>query len=261
MKAMPMMITLLLQIFFLSSDSYGQTDTISVNRNNLRTDYLKEGTSQFLAYFKDKKTKVIYDHSIGERTIKFGRRDGKEVIIVIQHRHYNDSSTSKYVYTVSDRSSLQTLYDYTSRIASSTEAFNYSAKGVKGADTVKNNTKANFQYSFPNEFPYCSELNVETLCSLPFKRVGQKLAVSFYEPGQDYPPEFHLIAVIGSENVDAVNNTYIDCWVLRMTYDKDNYEYWWISKRRHEFLKLESHSPTGDFYKVKLFNSDENRFE
>jgi hypothetical protein len=186
--------------------------------------------------------------------------NGRDVIIVTQHRHYDDSSTSKYVYTVSDRKTFETLYDYTFRIASGAEGFKYTDKGVSGADTVTNNVKANFSYSFPDVTPFCSELNVETMCSLPFKKIGQKFEISLYEPGLAYPPEYHLVEITGSENIEAVNSTHIDCWIVKLTYDKDNYEYWWISKKNHEFLKLDSFSPTGNFYKVKLFNSAEGRF-
>ena len=239
---------------------YSQVDTISVNKGNIHTEFLKEGSSQFLAWYQDPKTKFISNHGIGERTIKFATVNNRDVIIVTQHRHYNDSSTSKYVYTVSDRKTLQTLYDYTFRIASGAEGFNYTDKGVVGADTVKNNVKTSFKYTFPGVTPFCSELNVETMCSIPFNKLGQKFAISLYEPGLNYPPEFHPVEITGSENIAAVNETKIDCWIVKLTYDKDNYEYWWISKKYHEFLKLESISPTGNFYKVKLFNSAPGRF-
>jgi hypothetical protein len=239
---------------------YGQVDTISVNKKNIHTEFLKEGSSQFLAWYQDPKTKFITNHGIGERTIRFVKINDRNVIIVTQHRHYNDSSTSKYVYTVSDRKTFQTLYDYTFRIQSGAEGFNYTDKGVTGADTVKNNVKASFNYTFPDVTPFCSELNVETMCSLPLKKLGQKFVFSLYEPGLAYPPEYHLVEITGSENIAAVDDTHIDCWIVKLSYDKDNYEYWWISKQRHEFLKLESFSPTGNFYKVKLFNSAPGRF-
>ncbi len=260
-----MKFSILVPVIFLSIivsgfKCFAQVDTISVNKNNLLTDYLKEGTSQFLAYTTDGKTKAITSQSIGERTLKFGRINGRDVIIVIQYRHYNDSTVSKYVYTVSDRQNFKTLYDYTKRIKSGIEAYDYSENGVKGSDTIKNNTKADFEFSFSNNFPYCSELNVETLCALPIKHIGQKMAVNFYEPGLAYPPEYHLIEVTGTEKLNAVNNTQIDCWVIKVTYDKDNYDYFWISKNIHEFLKLESYGPTGTFNRVKLFNSVKGRF-
>jgi len=250
----------LIFLLFMGFRSYAQVDTIGVDKKNIHTEYLREGSSQFLAWYKDPKTGFISNHGIGERTIKFSNINGREVIIVIQHRHYNDSSTSKYVYTVSDRKTFQTLYDYTFRIASGAEGFNYTDKDVVGADTVKNNVKANFHYSFEGAPPFCSELNVETMCSMPFRKQGQKFAISLYEPGLSYPAEYHLVEVTGTENIASVNDTYIDCWIVKLTYDQDNYEYWWISKKRHEFLKLESFSPGSNFYKVKLFNSAPGRF-
>lgn len=251
---------IVLSLLFIGIRCYAQVDTISVNKNNIHTEFLKEGSSQFLAWYQDPKTKFISNHGIGERTIRFAKINNRDVIIVTQHRHYNDSLTSKYVYTVSDRKNFQTLYDYTFRIQSGAEGFNYTDKAVAGADTVKNNVKSTFNYKFLDVTPFCSELNVETICSIPFNKLGQKFAISLYEPGLAYPPEYHLLEIIGNENIEAVNNTKIDCWIIKLNYDKDNYEYWWISKKRHEFLKLESFSPTGNFYKVKLFNSAPGRF-
>ncbi len=168
-------------IFFLSYISirgYAQVDTMSVNKRNSHTEFLKEGSSQFLAWYQDPKTKFISNHGIGERTIRFAKINDRDVIIVTQHRHYNDSLTSKYVYTVSDRKTFQALYDYTFRIQSDAEGFNYTDKGVVGADTVRNNVKISFNYKFPDVTPFCSELNVETMCSIPFKKLGQKFAIS-----------------------------------------------------------------------------------
>src|SRR6202012_1979197 len=104
-------------------DAAGQKDTISVKKHNLLTSYIKEGTSQFLSFTQDEKTKAITAYSIQERTVKFGNRNGLPVIIVIQPRHLNDYTMSKYVYTVSDRQNFQTIYDYTYRIVSGIEAY------------------------------------------------------------------------------------------------------------------------------------------
>ena len=241
-------------------DAAGQKDTISVKKHNLLTSYIKEGTSQFLSFTQDEKTKAITAYSIQERTVKFGNRNGLPVIIVIQHRHLNDSTMSKYVYTVSDRQNFQTIYDYTYRIVSGIEAYSYTDRSVAGADSVKNNTKNKFIYNFDGGPPYCAELNVETVCALPIRRTGQKFKVPFYEPGLDYPAEYHDVAITGTERLQTVNRGFIDCWVVRIAYDKDSHDDFWISRSRHEFLKLESHSPGLFFSRVKLFNSDVNRF-
>ena len=57
----------------------------------------------------------------------------------------------------------------------------------------------------------------------------------------------------GEEVLEAVNAAKIDCWVIRLAYDDKSYDLSWISKEKHEFLKLESHSPQGIYHKVKLF--------
>jgi hypothetical protein len=249
-------------LFSLASamKALGQTDTISVRKKNLLTGNIKEGTSQFLSFLKNEKTKAIVSYGIQERTVKFSKRSGRAVIIVTQHRHVNDSTMSKYVYTVSDRQNFQTIYDYTQRIISGIEAYDYKDDSVTGSDTITHNTKTKFRFDFKGDLPYCSELNVETISALPLKRKGQKLVVTFYEPGIADPPQYHEIEVVGTERLIGVNQTLINCWVVKMTYDGDNHDYFWISKTGHEFLKLESHSPGMIFSRVKLFNSDASRF-
>lgn len=234
---------------------FAQVDTINIKNNNLNIANLKAGNSQYLCYLKDAKSGLVSFISISERRIYFQKINGKDAIVIIKHNFNNDTSKNKYVYTVFDRYNFKTLYDYTRRPAG-VEAYNYQGDEIKGADSIKQNTKLNFFLKF-KYLPYCDEDDLETLSALPVKRIGQKMAICFYQPGSEVPPRFHPVDVVGEEQLPAVNNEKVDCWVIKLSFDNENYDLSWISKLTHELLKFESHSPTDTYYKVKLFNSDQ----
>jgi len=230
------------------------TDTISIKNNNLRMANLKEGSSKYLSWTKNSKSGRVSWISMSERVIYFKKINGRDVIIVVQHKFINDTSRNNFVYTVSDRNNFETLYDYTSN-SKVIEAYDYHGYEVRGADTVKQNSRHNFSLKF-TDLPYCFELDVETLRALPLKNVGQKMTMAFYQPGRSTSPKLYPVEVIGEEQLPTVRNEKVDCWVVKLTSDSENYDLSWISKSTHEYLKLESHDPEGIFYKVKLFNTD-----
>jgi hypothetical protein len=230
--------------------SFAQTDTVSNSKNNLRLEYIKEGTSQFITWDKSAVTGTISRMILWERKVKFIRRDDQDEIAVTQRRLYDDTTANTFVYTVSRRADFQTIYDYR-KGKSGIQSFDYKSDKIVGSDTVKNNIKNGFVLSL-SEFPYCFELDLETLSMLPIKRVNQRFAINFYHPGGTVPPQYYPVTVIREDVMDGVNGVKIKCWVIRLEYDKSNYDLSWISKDQHEFLKLESHSPTGTYNKVKL---------
>jgi hypothetical protein len=233
---------------------FAQVDTISVKNNNLQTKYIVESASTYLNWAKDAKSGLVSSISISKRKVHLQTLGGKDVIVVLQHKLNNDSSKLKFIYTVSDRQTFETMYDYV-QSADGVEAYDYRGGEIIGSDTVKSNTKGGFNLKF-HEIPYCLELDLETVSALPIKDIGQKMAVCFYQPGREKLPKFQLIKVTGQEQLPTTNGKTSDCWVLKLTIDSEDYDLFWISKRKHEFLKLESHSPTDTFYKVKLFNQN-----
>jgi hypothetical protein len=238
----------------MSVSCFAQVDTISIKNKNLNINYLKAGGSTYLNWMKDAKSGLISSMSISKRTVEWQLRNGKKVIVVSQRKLNNDSTKIKSVYTVSDFLTFKTIYDFVGT-AQGVEAYDYPGDEIVGSDTVKSNTKAGFRLKF-NEQPYCLELDLETVSALPIKSTGQKMAVCFYQPGREKLPAFHLLEVIGQEQLRTANGVKSDCWIIKLFIDNEDYDLFWISKLQHEFLKLESHSPTDTFYKVKLFNED-----
>ncbi len=234
---------------------FAQVDTISIKNNNLQIANLKEGNSQYLCWLKDTKSGSVSAISMAERTILFQKINGKDVIVIVKHNFNNDTINNKYVYTVSDRYNFKTLYNYSKKL-NVIEAYNYQGDEIKGADSIKQNTKANFLLKFKN-LPYNDDLDLETLSVLPVKNIGQKMAISFYHAGSAITPKFHPVEVVGEEQLSTINNIKVDCWVIKLSFDSENYDLSWVSKSTHELLRFESRGPSDTFYKVKLFNSDQ----
>ena len=233
---------------------FAQIDTISIKNNNLKTKYLIEGTNTYLNWMKDAKSGLVSNISISKRSVHFQTLAGKELIIVAQHKLNNDSSKIKFIYTVSDRRTFKTIYDYVES-PGGIEAYDYHGNEIKGSDTVKLNTKRAFYLKF-SELPYCLELDLETVSALPISGLGQKMAVCFYQPGREKIPMFHIMEVTGEQQLPTANGMKSDCWIVKLIIDNEDYDLFWISKLEHEFLKLESHSLTDTFYKLKLFNQN-----
>ncbi len=232
---------------------YAQTDTIGIGRKNLRIDYLKEGTNQFAVWSKNETTGKVSRLILWERKVAFTERNGGKTIAVSQRRLYEDSTKNTFVYTVSDRDSFRTIYDYRTD-KTGIQAFDYRNDSIVGSDTVPKNIKSGFNLSLPI-FPYCFELDIETLSMLPIEHTGQKFAINFYHPGGSVLPKYYPVTVIKEDNLISEAGMNLKCWVIRLDYDDKNYDLSWISEKQHNFIKLESHSPGATFNKVRLLTN------
>ena len=244
-------------LIFLNSSfflCFAQIDTIGIKRNNLRTKYLVESHSIYLNWLKDTKSGMVSNISISKRDIFLRKMKGKNVIVVIQRKLNNDTNKIKFIYTVNDRENFRTYYDYL-KGAEGIEAYDYRGNEIKGTDTIPQNSKLGFHLTF-SQIPYCLELDLETIRALPIKKIGQKMAICFYQPGREKLPGFQPVEVIRQEQLPTSKGNKADCWIVKLTIDNDNYDLFWITKLKHEFLKLESHGLTDTFYKIKIFNEN-----
>ena len=237
-------------LFSYSELLYAQRDSVSISRNNLLIQQLKSGKSTYAVWTKDLATEAVSKISIWNREVRFRKLKGREVIVVSQMRFYEDPVNNKYVYTVSDKQNFKTIYDFTKRIRTGIEAFNYYDNEISAADSVKENSKQGFKMTI-TDFPFCFELDLETLSLLPLKRAGQQLAVNFYHPGGE-APRYYPVDVIGSEQIQVTSEQKIECWKIQLRYSEDSYDFSWISNKTHELIKLEGHYPNTLFTKIKL---------
>jgi len=238
-----------LLLVLLPATAYSQVDSIKAGPNKLRP--IQPGKASYAVWFQDTTSNTVSQISIWNREVFFSRLNGTtDVVVVRQMRYYSDQKRNKSVYTVSDRKTLRTIYDFMSR-GGLNEAFNYSAKSIEGADSVKNNSKKDFRLSF-NDLPFCFEMDLEVLSLLPITRVGQKFAVNFYHPGGEIPPKYHPVEVVGQEVFQTIGRKPVSCWKIRLRYDETSFDYSWITTESHELLRLEGHYDNMIFNKVKL---------
>jgi len=245
-----MKMKLALLLLLISAESMAQCDTVNIERGNLLTKLLKPRKSTYLVTSANAKTGAVTQISLWNRETLLEKRGGRDVVVVKQMRYYADTVNNKFVYTVSDRSNLRTIYDYTKRLRSGVEAFNYLPDRIVGADTVKHNAKAGFAVGV-SDFPFCFEMDLETLALLPIKKAGQKLAINFYHPGGETPPQYYPVEVVREEDFLGPNGVKIKCWKIKLQYDSESFDYSWISKEGRELLKLEGHYPGVIFTKLK----------
>ncbi|MEP6738513.1 MAG: hypothetical protein ABJA70_23505 [Chryseolinea sp.] len=238
-------------LIMISIAGFGQVDSVSVNRNNLLTGKLTEGKSSYCIFSKDVNTGLVSQISIWNREVSFAIMNGHKVVVVKQMRYSPDQKKNKYVYTVSDRATMQTIYNKSARDGMKIEAYNYNDREISGADSVKENTKRDFTLHV-KEPPYCFEIDLETLRLLPILKVGQKLAVNFYHPGGETLPKYYPVDVIGLEELELMGGQKVICWKILLRYDENSFDYSWISKTSREFVKLEGHYGTTIFNKVKV---------
>jgi hypothetical protein len=95
-------------------------------------------------------------------------------------------------------------------------------------------------------------MDMEILPMLPFKKVGQKFAIPFYEPGAP-SSAYYLCEVTGKEELKLTEEAKVKCWLLKLVYSKNAYAVFWISESSREVIKMKNPFKGGYRYKVKLF--------
>jgi hypothetical protein len=230
--------------------SRAQADTIRPGKGHLMTGVLKPGLNQYLIYHQDPKDKQVLIFWYWLRDIKIETRNGTPCFTINQHWYGNDSAMYRSVYSVNAREDFAPIY-HSESVRGKTNAYNWNADGITGADTVQGNVQKAFNLRF--DAPNLNwNLDIETFEMLPLAE-GKSFLINFYDAGLD-PPQYVLYKVTGSEELSLFGGDKTDCWKL-VTEGKgskgDVYsETYWISKKGHEFLKEED-SYTG-MYRVKV---------
>jgi hypothetical protein len=243
----------LLTIFCFSfcSYSFAQIDTIRIAQNHLVTSALKEGLHQYLIYFENPKKKRITGSFVWNRYVSFKNLNGREVIEITQEWFGNDTTSNRYVYSISQRKNFQPIYHYT-RSSRGVEAFDFEGTKITGSDSVAENAKKDLEVI--SQVPTLNwEDDLEIFSTLPIKKVGQRFIMHFYHPGGRLAPAYYEYAVIGSEKIKSIEERSIDCWQLRIDYGQNRgWAIFWIDKKSQEVLKMQEFFGTGYRYKVRL---------
>ncbi|WPU92848.1 hypothetical protein SNE25_26340 [Mucilaginibacter sabulilitoris] len=214
-----------------------QTDTIKLPGKQLHTEYLKPGMNQYLIVMTNPKMPKSSFLWYWLRTIKKEKHNNIPAIMITQRWYAADTMAYRSVYSINRASDFDPIY-HSETVRGKTNAYNWTATRINGADSVANNSKKGFtlDFSAPN---YNWNLDIETFEMLPLA-AGKVFAINFYDAGLG-PPKYVTHKVTGSE-VISYGGKPVDCWKLftQGTSGKISYtETYWISKVDHEFLREE----------------------
>ncbi|WP_299988174.1 hypothetical protein [uncultured Pontibacter sp.] len=225
-----------------------QTDTLRVTSKHLKVKQLKPGTRQYLVTVQTPANPKVLRQSLWTRNVSFEEVAGKEKLVIRQNWVGADTLTNRQLYSICEKDFKPVFHTGTS--ARGTAAFNFEPDRVVGADTVLNNGFKGFSIA-AEAATFNWELDMETFESLPLK-ANTVYLINFYHPGSKTAPQYYSYKVTGSEKLLTVNNTSVDCWMLRIDYSDTNYGTFWISKKTHEVLKMEELFDGVKRFKIKL---------
>lgn len=253
-----------LGVFLITEEALAQKrDTVRITADMVNVKALRQGTHQYLVYFKAGDDSSRVNYQFWTRKIDFVTYNEKQAVEILQVWEDN----AEVVHTVKsycDPKSFAPLYheiwwknfarmkgeskfDYITKTASRNGVF------VTQADTAAQHKRMYDAFKKSTEqYVLNWHLDLEVFPILPYKE-NTVFLINFYDPGFGQPSE-QAYLVKGSDVIVGYDNTKIDCWIL--THDsKFGTEKFWISKKTKEVLKLEQVMIGGKYkyrYKVKL---------
>ncbi|MBO2011616.1 hypothetical protein [Hymenobacter negativus] len=228
------------------------TDTIRVADRRLQTTRLQPGMRQYLVYFQSPSQPKMLGFWLWRRQVQSVQYQGASVFRITQHWYGADTSSYREVHSLVRAADFAPLY-HAETIKGQLKAYNWTAVGIAGADSVAGNQAKAFQQAF--EHPAFNwNLDIETFELLPLA-AGKRFVIPFYDAGGK-PPAYVLYTVTGTEALTVPGGKPVACWKLvteGLTPTKAPFKQtFWISQRDHEFLKEEDQYPGGlSRYKIK----------
>ena len=244
-------IILALILLLFSSHLIAQADTVRPGRAGLITHALKPGLRQYLVCYQNPKASRQLGFWYWLRDVAIQKQQGKEVIVVTQRWYGSDTNAYRSVYSVNAAGDFAPLY-HQELAGGKVNAYNWSAGGLRGADSVAGNAHKGFYLAFdqPN---YNWNLDIETFEQLPLA-AGKSFLINFYDAGLD-SPRYVRYSVTGSEKIGLLDGQQTDCWKLQTegtAHGTAFSETYWISKKDHQFLKEEDHFNGMTRYKIRM---------
>jgi len=229
--------------------AFSQSRIVKITGNDLMTNYLKEGTNQYLVYTENDRGAIL-SMSIWERNISFSKKNTEDVIIVNQHWRNQDSTKSRRIYSINKKDDFYPVFHFSESGKGVKEAFNFTPDTIKGADSISFNSKKNFSLEL-KEPVFNWELDMELFQCLPYEP-NTTFRINFYQAGSTMEPNFYDYKVIGEEMLDMGIGCKEDCWLLKIDYGGENFAIYWINKKTRELLKMEEKWEETKRYKIKF---------
>ena len=230
---------------------HAQVDTI--NTTNLKLNKLawRDGKASYAVFFTDSTGKRLSSADIWDRSLRRTSVDGQTQYQFGWDWYRKDSLMAR----VSATGQWPSL-------APRTHVANYSGRGsrifemnnqvVTIPDSARQTAKDRaFRVTMQPpafEFP----MDLEILALLPFRNVGQRFAIAFYEPGSP-SSSYYSFRVTDRQKLPLPGAATVDCWVLRVNYAPNAYATFWISNEPREVVKMSEYYKGQYRYKVKLY--------
>lgn len=247
-----------LSLILISNISFAQkSETVYINPKNIKVDYLKDGKSVYLVYYREHKEATRTMTQFWTREIKRKTENGRKIIEVYQSWEDKDSivHTAK---SICDAQTLKPLFHeswWKIRGKISTSVYNYATKhiSIDGNDALKDTSVKGKQLTAgflkaTDIYHLNWHLDLEVFSTLPLS-LHKTYAIPFYEAGYK-EPENIFYTVSGEDQLTGYDNEKVACWTL--THETPgNKEKFWISKKTKEVLKLEQ-EVNGKMYRYKI---------
>lgn len=229
-----------------------QVDTVNTKTGNLVTSALKEGTASYAVYFTDSLGNRISSADIWDRSIRFSTNATGEKIYTFNWKWYSRDSLRANVTATGNAKTLTPLTHMADYGKRGTFSWQFANNVVTVAPDFRRTAKDsafNVVLNPPGfEFP----MDLEIFPLLPFKKVGQKFAIAFYEPGGP-KADYYQLTVTGKEDLALPGNNKASCWLLRIDYRSDSYATFWIAEKTRDVLKMQEYFRGRYRYKVRLY--------
>lgn len=234
-------------------------DTLDITSKHISTAVLKQGTNQYLVYFKMGKDKPISKPQFWTRTIRLQNNNQ----LVIDQRWVAEDTVVHTTHSVCDaktfspvthefwwKSGSQWINAGTTKVDFPAGKLVVNDHELSDQDTAQRFKEAwqGFTNS-RNQTNFNWHLDLEVFSTLPFKK-DAVFRIPFYDPATRTGLQQVVYAVTGSAQLEGYDQQKIDCWLL-VHETKGNKETFWISKKTKEVLKLEQ-VINNQFYRYKV---------
>lgn len=243
---------LLFAALLLTGQAQAQVDSINITNNKLIGNYLREGKSSYVILIEDSLGRRRGPTQIWDRTLRFSQDANGQKRYNFNWKYYlKDTLYANYEATGNGVSMAPLSYRMqVGKTLQRSVVFNSNQVSVPEADRDLVRDKR-FTSATLNPPAFSFPMDLEILPMLPIRKLGQVMAVAFYEPGTP-SSDYYKLTVQRKERLPITSGVTVDCWVLVIDYGPSIGTFW-ISEKGREVLKAKDGFRGITRYKVKLY--------
>jgi hypothetical protein len=230
-----------------------QIDTINAANGRLRTQHLKSANQRYFVYFTDStETKLLAAELWYRNLLIAPDANGKAQYTLDWDYYGKDTLTMRNRHTGSAATMAPLTY-YSDAKKRGIHSYAFSSNAVSVPDADKTKVKdPDYRFTMtPYGFDF--SLDLEILPLLPFKKVGQKFAIAFYQPGSP-DSKYYTATVLRKEKLALPGGGRSKCWVLELDYGRPTSKaIFWISEETHQVIKMRETFRSFVRYKVLVY--------